>query len=62
MKILVSTPFRYTKRELRGRKIKKAAFASSVAAGFVVFAAAIVLFTGGVDDTLTSLKMLLGMR
>jgi polysaccharide chain length determinant protein (PEP-CTERM system associated) len=62
MKILVSTPFRHTKQELRGRKIKEAAFASSVAAGFVVFAAAIVLFTGGVDDTLTSLKMLLGMR
>jgi polysaccharide chain length determinant protein (PEP-CTERM system associated) len=62
MQILVSTPFRYTKRELRMLKFKETVFASSVAAGFVVSAAAIVVLTGGVESALTDLKMLLGIR
>jgi len=60
--VLVSTPFRFTEQELRKRKFRKTVFAGSVAAGFVVCAAAIVLFSGGVDGALADFKMLMGVR
>jgi hypothetical protein len=57
--ILVSIPFRYTKREISKRRRKETLKAASVAVGFMVCALGILLATKGLGSTLQYIKSLM---
>lgn len=57
--VLISMPIRYTTREVRIQKIKKALAAASLTIGFSLSATTIVVATKGVDSTLNFVKTLL---
>jgi polysaccharide chain length determinant protein (PEP-CTERM system associated) len=58
--ILVSIPFRYTKQEISKRRRNETLKAASVAVGFVLSLAIIVLAIKGVDSTLSYVEQLIG--
>jgi len=57
--VLITMPIRYTERELRSIKRKKVLAFTSVAIGFIMSAAGIVLATKGVDKTLSFINKML---
>jgi hypothetical protein len=57
--VLMSMPIRYTERELRIIKIKKALTFASVGIGFIVSAVCIVIAFKGVDNTVNFVKEIL---
>ena len=58
--ILASLPFRYTEKEARANKRVQILAAVSIAAAFVLSAAAIILAFKGVDTTLSYINRILG--
>ena len=57
--VLITMPIRYTERELKSIKWRKALAFASVAVGFILSAVGIVLATKGVDKTLNFIKDIL---
>jgi protein tyrosine kinase modulator len=58
--ILVSMPIRYTEKELRHKRIRKAMAYVSVSVGFVAAAFAIVIAAKGLDKTIEFLNVIIG--
>jgi polysaccharide chain length determinant protein (PEP-CTERM system associated) len=59
LSVLVSMPIRYTERQLKSIKWKRAFAFASVAAGFILSAIGIVMATKGVDKTLNFIANIL---
>jgi hypothetical protein len=59
--ILVSIPFRHTKKEIRARKRREVFKAAGVAAGFAVAVVAIVVSTKGFGPAVRYIKELAGL-
>ena len=57
--VLITMPIRYTERELKSIKWRKALAFASVAVGFILSAVGIVLATKGVDKTLSFINKML---
>jgi polysaccharide chain length determinant protein (PEP-CTERM system associated) len=57
--VLVSMPIRHTEQEIKRRRVKEAVKGASVAVGFVLCAAGVVIAAKGVDGTIAYVKSVL---